>query len=83
MKRATTNHQNPVANADVTAPTIMMRATNAYTLLRPSTSAIRPNTKAPMNAARIVEPATQLVWVVDRCHCALTRTATVLITKRS
>ena len=44
---------------------------------------MRPNTRAPMKAARIVEPATQLVWVVDRCHCALTSAATVLMTNRS
>ena len=44
---------------------------------------MRPKTMAPTNAARIAEPVTQLVWVVDRCHWAFTSTATVPITNRS
>ena len=55
-KRATTRKMNPGASAEATAPTIMMAATTVYTVLRPSTSAIRPNTKAPKKAARIAEP---------------------------
>ena len=72
-----------MANAEASAPTIMMTATSVYTVLRPNTSAIRPNTKAPKKAARMADPVTQLVWVVDRCHCAFTSVATVAMTKRS
>ena len=44
---------------------------------------MRPKTTAPKKAARMADPVTQLVWVVDRCHWVLTRVATVAITNRS
>ena len=61
----------------------MMAATRAYTLLRPRTSAILPNTKAPMTAPRRAEPVTQLASVVLRCHWVVTMAATVPMTNRS
>ncbi len=82
-KRAMTRQTKLGENAEASAPTIMMAATRAYTLLRPRTSAILPNTKAPMTAPRRAEPVTQLASVVLRCHWVVTMAATVPMTNRS
>jgi len=77
------SHQRLTENADRRAPTTMMPATMTYTLLRPSLSAIRPKTIAPMKAPRMADPETQLLATVLKCHWAATSVATVLMTNRS
>ena len=73
--RATTSQTKFGAAALASAPVIMISATVTYTFLRPMMSARRPKTIAPMKAARIAAPVTQLVCVVDRFHCFVTGAA--------
>ena len=80
---AATSHPKPGAQADRRAPAIITMETVTYTLFRPSRSAMRPKTMAPMNAPRMAAPVTQLLWLVSRCHWLATSVATVLITNRS
>ena len=61
IRRANTKKRKFGASADAMAPKIMMAATVVYTTLRPKTSAILPNTKAPTKAPRMAVPVTQLV----------------------
>ena len=84
MNRATTRKTKPVANAEGSVRIDHeCRCDDRVHRLAAQDVGDPPETKAPKNAARMADPVTQLVWVVDKCHWVFTSAATVPMTKRS
>ena len=61
----------------------MIAATIQYTRLRPATSAKRPNTKAPRNAAASITLFSRASLPELRCHSLATSVEAIPMTNRS
>ena len=61
----------------------MITATSQYTRLRPTTSANRPNTSTPRNAANSIVEVSSASLPEPRCHCLAISVEAIPITTRS
>jgi hypothetical protein len=61
----------------------MMTATSQYTRLRPTTSAYRPNTSAPKNAAASMVLFSTASWPELRCQSRVISAEAIPMTNRS
>jgi len=61
----------------------MITATSQYTRLRPATSADRPNTSTPRNAASSIVEFGSASLPEPRCHCLAISVEAIPMTTRS
>lgn len=61
----------------------MITATSQYTRLRPATSANRPHTRTPRNAANSIAEFSSASLPEPRCHCLAISVEAIPMTTRS